>query len=276
MYYPTTHQPIAHRRPTSRMTYATRAPRRHSDRSIYTRRRSSQHPLILLATCVTITLIACATIILTAHAEQLDYAAYESAPSTGVFEATDSPATAADDWRLILVNRDHPAPEGTPELTQLRDGQAVDARCYPDLQRMFDAARSAGLSPAINSSYRSTEEQQQLLEEYTAEAMQEGLSADAARSKVLRTLAEPGKSEHQTGLAIDVTSEQHTEVTDSAVHEWMREHGWEYGWILRYPAGKEHLTGIDNEPWHFRYVGSEAAREIHESGVCLEEYLDAV
>lgn len=184
-------------------------------------------------------------------------------------------ASDSDSWQLVLVNDEHPIAPCQPELTQLRDGQAVDSRCYPDLQRMFDDARAAGLLPAINSSWRSREEQQQILDATAASYREQGFSADEARRQALRTVAEPGCSEHETGLAIDVTSDLHTSEGDTAVHQWMAEHGWEYGWVLRYPAGKEGLTGIDYEPWHFRYVGVDAAREMHEQDLCLEEYIAA-
>ncbi len=180
-----------------------------------------------------------------------------------------------DDWRLVLVNDAHPMEPCEPELIGLRDNQAVDVRCYPDLQRMFDDARAEGLCPRVNSSYRSRQEQQQLFDDTVAGYMAGGLPGFWARIKTARTVAEPGTSEHETGLAIDVTSETYSSKDDLAVYGWMAEHSWEYGWILRYPAGKESLTGIDEEPWHFRYVGLEAARDLHESGQCLEEYLSA-
>ena len=179
-----------------------------------------------------------------------------------------------DAWYLVLVNDEHPIEPCQPNLVELRNSQAVDARCYPDLQRMFDAARAEGIYPRINSSYRSRDEQQRILDDTIAEGVRTGLTEDEARSQVLRTVAEPGTSEHETGLAIDVSSDQQTSKADKAVHRWLAAHGWEYGGILRYPEGKEELTGIDNEPWHFRYVGVEAAREMHASGLCLEEYVD--
>ena len=178
-----------------------------------------------------------------------------------------------DAWMLVLVNDEHPMGPYQPELTELKGGQAVDSRCYPDLLRMFDAARAAGLRPKVNSSYRSREEQQQVLDDAIAEGVGDGLSEGEARRLALRTVAEPGTSEHETGLAIDVTSESQTYEDNAAVWDWMSEHSWEHGWILRYPEGKEEITGIDCEPWHFRYVGVAAAREMHESGQCFEEYL---
>lgn len=190
--------------------------------------------------------------------------------------ATDQEADEPDDsWMLVLVNDTHPMEQTIIELKELGDGQTVDLRCYPDLQRMFDAARAEGVNPKINSSFRSREEQQQLLDEAVASATRAGLSDEAALAEALRTVAEPGTSEHETGLAIDITSEEDSWATDHAAHVWMGEHGWEYGWIVRYPEGKEAITGIANEPWHLRYVGLEAAREMHETGQCLEEYVGA-
>ncbi|ACV21631.1 D-alanyl-D-alanine carboxypeptidase [Slackia heliotrinireducens] len=199
--------------------------------------------------------------------------AFTTGPAGCVSSWFDNKPGGQDDWRLVLVNADNPMEPTEPDLIELRDGQFVDERCYPDLQRMFDDARSAGLRPKVNSSYRSRERQQQVLDAKIAEGTAAGLTEKEARQQALRTVAEPGTSEHETGLAIDVTSEQGTWETNTAVHQWMAEHSWEYGWILRYPQGKEDLTGIDYEPWHFRYVGEDAARDMHESGQCLEEYL---
>ena len=87
----------------------------------------------------------------------------------------------------------------------------------------------------------------------------------------------PGTSEHETGLAVDLVDENNQNLDETqeqtAVQQWMIAHSWEYGFVLRYPNGKSDVTGIIYEPWHYRYVGKEAAREIHETGLCLEEYL---
>ena len=90
-------------------------------------------------------------------------------------------------------------------------------------------------------------------------------------------MAIPGTSEHQLGLAVDIV-DKHSQVLDNSqadtpAQQWLMEHSWEYGFILRYPEGKSEITGIIYEPWHYRYVGKEAAAEIHELGLCLEEYL---
>ena len=91
-------------------------------------------------------------------------------------------------------------------------------------------------------------------------------------------MAVPGTSEHATGLAVDIISGQYTGLDDkqgdTAEQEWLMAHCQEYGFILRYPEEKEHITGVIYEPWHYRYVGKQAAEEIHDQNVCLEEYLD--
>ena len=85
-------------------------------------------------------------------------------------------------------------------------------------------------------------------------------------------MAQPGTSEHELGLAVDINPDK-TQGTGQELYDWLLEHAWEYGFIKRYPADKVNITGISNEPWHYRYVGQDAARAITEQGLCLEEYL---
>ena len=177
-----------------------------------------------------------------------------------------------DDWRLTLVNGDYAVPEGyAPSLLTLSNGQRVDERIYPELQRMFDDARAAGLSPYVRAGYRSRAEQEQIMEDKVAEYRSAGHSKWRAKAEARRTVAQPGASEHELGLAVDINSQ--TEEGEWALYSWLAENGWRYGFILRYPQGAEDVTGISYEPWHFRYVGTDAAREIYESGAALEEYL---
>ena len=103
---------------------------------------------------------------------------------------------------------------------------------------------------------------------------------DALLTEAARWEAPPGTSEHQTGLALDIVSARY-QVLDSAQantaeQQWLMAHCWEYGFILRYPADKTEITGIGYEPWHYRYVGRETAAAVHESGLCLEEYLQTL
>ena len=186
-------------------------------------------------------------------------------------------ASGEDAWMLLLVNSTHPVPEGyeIPEFTELRGKQQVDSRIYPDLQKMFDDARAQDILPKVNSGYRSAERQQELLDAKIASYKEEGLSKEEAEKKAAAEVALPGTSEHQTGLSVDITTADWEKQTSDIVFAWMNEHSWEYGFIQRYPENKQEITGIVNEPWHYRYVGKKAAKEMHESGQCLEEYLGA-
>lgn len=176
------------------------------------------------------------------------------------------------EWNLIVVNRWNPIPEQYEvTLRELSNGQKVDARIYPYLQDMFDAARENGIYPIVREGYRTQEEQTELLEEKILAFEQEGHSEKRARKLAAQWVALPGTSEHQLGIAVDINADQKHAQNDK-VYTWLADHAHEYGFILRYPPGKEKLTGTGYEPWHYRYVGKEAAQEIHERGICLEEY----
>ncbi|HCT90091.1 MAG TPA: D-Ala-D-Ala carboxypeptidase VanY [Lachnospiraceae bacterium] len=159
------------------------------------------------------------------------------------------------------------------ELTQLANGHAVDSRIYPDLQQMFDDARAEGLMPTISSSYRTADKQQQILDDKLAAYENEGNSYEDAKELAEAWVAIPGTSEHQLGIAVDITSADREAQSPDVIWEWLEKHCCEYGFIVRYPEEKSDITGVINEPWHFRYVGREAAEEITKQGVCLEEYL---
>lgn len=177
------------------------------------------------------------------------------------------------DWRLVLVNRNNPLPENFEiTLKELRNSQFVDERIYPELQQMFDDARAAGYSPLINESFRSHERQQEIMDSRIANYEASGYSHDDAVTAAETEVAIPGTSEHELGLALDITTEG--DIDPTGLWYWLKENCWKYGFILRYPEEKTDITGITYEPWHFRYVGKEAAKAIYDSGVCLEEYLE--
>lgn len=180
---------------------------------------------------------------------------------------------SADAWEQILVNRWNPIPEGYKvELTQLQGDQAVDSRVYPPLQQMFDDARAEGIYPMISSSYRTYEEQVRLMEEKIAEYQNVGYRSKEARTLAEEWVALPGTSEHQIGLAVDITTADPDRQDASTVWQWFAQNSYRYGFILRYPEDKTEITGVMHEQWHFRYVGKEAAKEIYEQNLCLEEY----
>lgn len=179
----------------------------------------------------------------------------------------------SQEWNLILVNQKNEIPENYElELTELSNGEKVDTRIYPYLQEMFDAMREEGIYPIVRAGYRTEEKQQELFDERVQAYINEGYNKKVAEKLTESWVALPGTSEHQLGLAVDINADK-TRSSNEEVYEWLAENAQEYGFILRYPKGKELITGTSYEPWHYRYVGEEAAQEIYESGVCLEEYL---
>ena len=208
-------------------------------------------------------------------------ASSSSAPPADEGAAADAASDEADGL-LLLVNPWTPLPEDflPGELVPVQNDQAVDARAYPDLQNMLQDMSQAGLSPLICSSYRSQERQQELYDNKVQRVMAEGASLEAAQAEAARWVARPGTSEHQTGLAVDIVSlsNQMLDETQESTPEfqWLAENAWKYGFILRYPSDKSEKTGIAYEPWHFRFVGKEAAEEMHDLGLCLEEYLESL
>ncbi len=184
-----------------------------------------------------------------------------------------------DDWRFILVNPWYILPEGYEEVTtsSLPNGESVDSRCFAELVSMLDACRAAGGEPVVCSSYRPLSKQETLFENQVKKLMTSGMSREEAEIEAGKTVAVPGTSEHELGLAVDLCDFDNQNLDDTQAEtktqKWLMEHSWEYGFILRYPESKSDITGIIFEPWHYRYVGREAAEEITKKGICLEEYL---
>ncbi|MBR5309778.1 MAG: M15 family metallopeptidase [Oscillospiraceae bacterium] len=168
----------------------------------------------------------------------------------------EEPEIPRDEWYMILVNRANPLPADYTFNTKTIDdkGHSVDERIYNDLAEMIAAGTSEGLDFVFYTGYRTVDRQNELF-------------------ALGNTDIPGGSSEHNCGLGIDIGNSSDGEFEGSPEHQWLIEHAHEYGFILRYPKGKEQITGFDYEPWHFRYVGKEQAKLIYESGLCLEEYL---
>ena len=160
---------------------------------------------------------------------------------------------ATEEWMLLLVNPEHPIEDYTPpELTTLSNGVQIDARIYPPLQEMYDAMFAAGYAPFTREGFRTFADQQEIMETRIARHIAEGYSQEAAKIQAEKYVAIPGKSEHQTGLAVDINA---SDGNSWALYGWLSQHAYEYGFILRYPQGTEGITGYQYEPWHYRYVG---------------------
>lgn len=149
---------------------------------------------------------------------------------------------------------------------------SVDARIYEPLNRMMSSARAAGATIWAQSGYRNYNTQRQLFENRVNRYIGRGYSRAQAEQNTARWIARPGTSEHQSGLAIDFNCITMA-FERTAAFRWLVDNAHRYGFILRYPPGTTHITGVNYEPWHFRYVGVEHASKIWEYGVTLEEYI---
>ncbi len=182
-----------------------------------------------------------------------------------------------DDELLTVVNPWNPLPEDwVSDLVTLSDGRRVDSRCYEAFEEMMAACRDAGYAPFLCSAYRTQETQQSLYDNKVQRLINSGMSEDEAKVEAAKTVAIPGTSEHQLGLAVDIVDANMQDLTDeqenTETQKWLMANSWRYGFIHRYPNDKTDITGIIYEPWHYRYVGKAAAQDIFNRDITLEEY----
>lgn len=173
-----------------------------------------------------------------------------------------SAPTYIDD--IMIVNK------GIPLPSDYAPGENPYARA--EFENMKADAAAEGITLTAFSTYRSFDYQETLYNNYVAEDGQAAADTYSAR---------PGHSEHQTGMAFDIGGSDPAYYTSEAFADrpagiWLAENAHDYGFILRYPEDKEHITGYQFEPWQYRFVGREEADDIHDSGLTLDEYLDAV
>lgn len=179
------------------------------------------------------------------------------------------PDVSTSDWELILVNREHVQEDLKPKLAQIEDVE-IDSRILQATEQFLAAAREIAPSQTLISGYRSRADQEELYNERIAAAEEEGFSQEEAESIVQKQVQIPGASEHQTGLAIDMSD---PEGQDEEIADQIKALAPKYGFVLRYPDGKSDITGVDFENWHFRYVGPKSAGYMEEHHLVLEEYI---
>lgn len=169
----------------------------------------------------------------------------------------------------VVVNKKHKLPDGyVPELVMV-DNQWLRASAADAYRALVDAARSAGFTPTLISAYRSYQTQEKVYQQYVSQSGQSQADMFSAR---------PGHSEHQTGLALDIDDGGGCALelcfAERPLGRWLKENAANHGFIIRYPEGKETITGYQYEPWHLRYVGTEVAQNIAASGKTMEEYFN--
>lgn len=182
-------------------------------------------------------------------------------------------------WNLILVNDYNPLPENFESTIHIADfrgpGKQCDARIVEPLNQMIKAGSAYNLTPI--SMFRDRKQQAKLYNNEVAKWQGQGYSLENAKIKAATVVKRPGESEHNTGLTLDILGSGYSSLTENfektPAFKWLVEHCAEYGFILRYPKGKENITAVIYEPWHYRYVGVEAAKEIMSRDITLEEYI---
>ncbi len=206
----------------------------------------------------------------------------ESSASSETSEET-KPGELKDYGTLILVNPTHYIPEDYKiELEKVQGKYNMDIKAASAAKEFVAAAKAAGFNMQLCSAYRTVEKSAELYAKQVKKFLNAGYGQAEAEKEAARWVAPPGTSEHHTGLAMDLVSSDYWGYYSDLEHEyenfdsfkWMYAHCAEYGFILRYPKDKQDVTGITYEPWHYRYVGVEAAKYIMENGLCLEEYLE--
>ncbi|MCM1539220.1 MAG: D-alanyl-D-alanine carboxypeptidase family protein [bacterium] len=214
--------------------------------------------------------------ILMEHEEYLTSMEAEEAQET-FGQDEESMIFTADDWRLVLINKQHPIPEDYDfTLMTITGNMQCDERIMEDLLLMLQAAKNDNVNLIICSPYRTDASQVTIFERHVRAYMNKGLNYMDSFKLASQEATVPGYSEHQVGLSLDIYTASHM-ILDDAYGEteagrWLAENCSDYGFILRYPKGKESITSIGYEPWHFRYVGREAAKIIMNEGITLEEF----
>ncbi|PCS05344.1 D-alanyl-D-alanine carboxypeptidase [Lactococcus piscium] len=187
-------------------------------------------------------------------------------------QSSNLPKSKASDWNLVLVNRENPKDELNPELTQLGN-IVVDSRIAQSAEAFLTAAQAINPAEHFISGYRSVAYQETLYNQYVAQEMAEDPSLDhKAAEKVVQTYSQPaGMSEHQTGLAIDLSDVDR--LNESTTAKEIAAIAPTYGFVLRFTDAGKPYTGVGHEDWHFRYVGVENAKYMTEHNLTLEQYL---
>lgn len=203
----------------------------------------------------------------------------EEADYTGGMAGTEELFISQDDmWCLILTNAEYPVPEDYEVGLKTIPGteQSVDERIYEPLMQMLEDMKAQGLSPVVCSGYRTLDKQEKLFNRKVQSYVRSGHTKEESYILARQTISIPGSGEHCLGLAVDFYTKKFHKLEkafeDTPEGRWLMEHAQDYGFIMRYGENKTDITGIEYEPWHYRYVGVEAAKYIKEHNLSLEEF----
>ena len=183
-----------------------------------------------------------------------------------------------DMWCLILTNAEYPVPEDYEVELEAIPGteQSVDKRIYEPLMTMIGDMKDQGLSPIVCSGYRTLDKQEKLFNRKVLSFVKAGHTKEESYNLARQTISIPGSGEHCLGLAVDFYTRRFHKLErafeDTPESKWLVEHAQDYGFVMRYGENKTDITGIQYEPWHYRYVGVEAAKYMKDNELSLEEF----
>lgn len=202
----------------------------------------------------------------------------QAVPETKAAEkkpATVIPITDAEKWNLAIINTKYPLPDSyAPTLSNAINGSNIqlDSRVSEHYAEMYAAAKLSGCVLTPYSGYHTYALQENTFNRKVNFYINKGMSAEEANQKASAQVLPAGCSEHNAGLSMDIVSAS-SDFINTKEYKWLCENAHNYGFILRYPEDKTAITGMNFEPWHWRYVGTQAAKEMKEKNQCLEEYL---
>ncbi len=202
----------------------------------------------------------------------------QAVPETKAAEkkpATVIPITDAEKWNLAIINTKYPLPDSyAPTLSNAINGSNIqlDSKVSEHYAEMYAAAKLSGCVLTPYSGYHTYALQETTYNRKVNFYVNKGMSAEEANQKASAQVLPAGCSEHNAGLSMDIVSAS-SDFINTKEYKWLCENAHNYGFILRYPEDKTSITGMNFEPWHWRYVGTQAAKEMKEKNQCLEEYL---
>lgn len=199
-------------------------------------------------------------------------------PTTAKRKAMIVDINDAENWALAMIGVNYPLPDKySPNLSEAVDGSSVklDSRVATHYREMYNAAKQAGCILTPYSGYHTYSLQESTYTRKLNYYISQGYSEEQAAAETQKKTLPAGCSEHNAGLCMDIVSAS-SDFVNTKEFQWLCDNAMNYGFVLRYPENKQEITGVNYQPWHWRFVGVEAAKEMAQNNQCLEEYLGIV
>lgn len=212
------------------------------------------------------------------NGEQPQTESVTAEPTTAKRKAMIVDINDAENWALAMIGVNYPLPDKySPNLSEAVDGSSVklDSRVATHYREMYNAAKQAGCILTPYSGYHTYSLQESTYTRKLNYYISQGYSEEQAAAETQKKTLPAGCSEHNAGLCMDIVSAS-SDFVNTKEFQWLCDNAMNYGFVLRYPENKQEITGVNYQPWHWRFVGVEAAKEMTQNNQCLEEYLGIV